>query len=182
MGSLVGWILDTYIEGDEAAIWLKTTDSKAIKLRDTYQPNIYALPISREEGERLTTLLQQHPSVLDVRWVEKYTNLRDREKKSLLQITVDNASSYERILKILERLEYVEELFNTDLLHIQQYLFQKLGVEPTCKVEVEYNEQGHLISVSKIDDDREIEPPPFTTLHFNLHIDCLLYTSPSPRD
>ena len=171
MGSLVGWILDTYIEGDEAAIWLKTTDSKAIKLRDTYQPTIYALPKGREEGDRLTTLLQQHSSVLDVRWAEKYTNLRDREKKSLLQITVDNASSYKRILKILERSEYVEELFNTDLLHIQQYLFQNLGVEPTCKVEVEYDEQGQLISVSKIDDDREIKPPPFTTVYFNLHID-----------
>ena len=169
MGSAVGWILDVYIEGDEAALWLKTTDNRAVKLKDTYQPTLYALPKGREEGERLTTLLQQHPSVLDVKWVEKYTNLRDREKKSRLQITLDSASSYKRLLKVLDSSEYVEELFNTDLLHVQQYLFQRLGVEPTSKVEVEYDEQGHLLSISRIDDDREIQPPPFTTLYFNLH-------------
>ena len=171
MGSAVGWILDAYIEGDEAAIWLKTTDNRAIKLKDTYQPTLYALPKGREEGERLTTLLQQHPSVSDVKWVKKYTNLRDKKKKSLLQITVDKVSSYKKIVKILESSEYVAELFNTDLLHIQQYLFQRLGVEPTSKVEVEYEEQGYLLSVSRIDDDKEVKPPPFTTLHFNLHTD-----------
>ena len=171
MGSAVGWIIDAYIEGDEAAIWIKTTDNRAIKLKDTYQPTLYALPKGREEGEKLTTLLQQHPSVSNVKWVKKYTNLRDKNKKSLLQITVDKVSSYKKIVKSLESSEYVAELFNTDLLHIQQYLFQRLGVEPTSKVEVEYDEQGYLLSVSRIDDDKEIKPPPFTTLHFNLHTD-----------
>lgn len=173
MGSAEGWILDVYIEGDEAVTWLKTADNRAIKLRDRYQPTLYMLPKSRVQGEQLISLLQTHPSVVDVGWEEKYTNLRDREEKMVIQVTIDKASNYKRLLKRLEDSDHVKELFNTDLLHIQQYLFTSLGVEPTSRVHATYDGQGYLLSVAKMDDDREVQPPPFTTLYFNIQIEAL---------
>ena len=63
---------------------------------------------------------------------------------------------------MLEKDSRVKQLFNTDLLDVQKYLFTKLQIEPTSKVEIEHD--GLRISkISKInDDDREISPPLFS--------------------
>jgi hypothetical protein len=56
----------------------------------------------------------------------------------------------------------VKQLFNTDLLHVQQYLFTKLKIEPTRKVEVEYDVDGlKLLQAVKVDDGNH---PTYTTL------------------
>src|ERR687885_9394 len=62
----------------------------------------------------------------------------------------------------------VKELFNTDLLHVQQYLFTELKIEPTSKLKVEY-EGSKLLGMSKVDDEHDIHPPPFSMLYFDLH-------------
>ena len=59
-------------------------------------------------------------------------------------------------------------MFNTDLLHVQQYLFTKLGIEPTSKVKVEYD-GSRLLEVTKLDDEDDVDPPPFSMLYFDLH-------------
>jgi DNA polymerase elongation subunit (family B) len=59
-------------------------------------------------------------------------------------------------------------LFNTDLSHVQQYLFTKLRIEPTSKVEVGYN-GSKLLEVVKVDDTNDVHPPLFSLLYFDLH-------------
>jgi hypothetical protein len=62
----------------------------------------------------------------------------------------------------------VARLFNTDLSHIQRYLFSKLKIEPTSKVEVEYGENdSRLLKMIKMDED-SVAPPPFSILYFDL--------------
>jgi DNA polymerase elongation subunit (family B) len=66
----------------------------------------------------------------------------------------------------------VAELFNTDLSPVQQYLFMKLKIEPTSKVEVQYDKnESRLIKITKINDDDELAaaPPPFSMMHFEIH-------------
>lgn len=46
---------------------------------------------------------------------------------------------YLPLLKKIEEDSRVKQLFNTDLSHIQQYLFTKLKVEPTSKVKIKYS-------------------------------------------
>jgi hypothetical protein len=60
-------------------------------------------------------------------------------------------------------------LFNTDLLHVQQYLFTKLGIEPTNKVKIEYDDRSKLLGMVKVDDYDDVHPPPFSLLYFDLH-------------
>jgi DNA polymerase elongation subunit (family B) len=79
---------------------------------------------------------------------------------------------YKTLIKTLEKDSRVDQLFNTELSHVQQYLFTKLRIEPTSKVEVQYdkNESG-LIDLSKIneDDNPTVAPPSFSILYFEIH-------------
>jgi DNA polymerase elongation subunit (family B) len=182
MNSRVGWILDVYVEGSEAIIWLKTTDNQAIKLRDRYQASLYVLPKTTEDGERLLFLLRDEPSIAYAGWELKYTTLRDRRRRRVLHIVCDDTSAYRRLVRSLEESDCVEELFNTDLLHVQQYLFTRLGIEPTSKVHVTFDEDGSLISMDRIDDDMEVPPPPFTALYFDIHTSSQALTPDPNRD
>ncbi|MEM2883780.1 MAG: DNA-directed DNA polymerase [Nitrososphaerales archaeon] len=169
MGSAVGWILDVYVEDDEASIWLRTADNKIIKLKDRYQPSLYILPKTIDDGGRICSMLQKQYAAAEINWEKRYTTLKDRKRRNVLHIVLDKPSTYRRIVNSLKASDQVEELFNTDLLHIQQYLFTKLRVEPTSKVQVTFDEHSNLLSANKIDDDKEIQPPPFTSIYFEIH-------------
>jgi hypothetical protein len=71
--------------------------------------------------------------------------------------------------KKLENDYRVKRLFNTDLLHVQQYLFDTLKIEPTSKVKVEYDDRSKLLEVVKVDDENDVYPPPFSLVYFDLH-------------
>jgi len=167
--SRIGWILNVYVEGDEAVIWLRTEDGRVIRLKDRYHPSFYILPKRVEHGERLLSSLQEEESIKKVEWVNKYTNLNEQRRKRLLQITLNRAATYKYLERRLEDSGYVEELFNTDLLHVRRYIYTRLGIAPTSKVNVKFDEDNFLIEIKKIDDDKEILPPPFTSLYFKIN-------------
>ena len=77
---------------------------------------------------------------------------------------------YQPLIKKLQNDCRVKQLFNTDLLHVQQYLFTMLKIEPTSKVEVEYDDDRlKLLDIVKVDDCNGVNPPPFSLLYFDLH-------------
>ena len=53
------------------------------------------------------------------------------------------------------------------------YLYSKLGIEPTSRVEVEYDGDQNLQSITKTEpegtSEEDIQPPPFTSLYFDVH-------------
>ena len=169
MASEVGWILDVYTEGSQAFIWIRTEDGKIIKLRDHYHPSLYILPRTCEDGERLLFTIQNQSGVMEATWVEKYTNLREEKRRRLIHVVVEDTSAYKQIVEALKRQDQVMELFNIDLLHLQQYLFTGLQIEPTSKVSF-LHKSGQLSEIRRVDDSREIEPPPFTALHFSVNV------------
>ena len=52
----------------------------------------------------------------------------------------------------------IRHLYNTNLSHLQRYLFTQLKIQVTSKVSVEY-EDRKLKSIKRINDDEEIQPP-----------------------
>jgi hypothetical protein len=74
---------------------------------------------------------------------------------------------YKALQRKLDKDPRVAELFNTDLSTLQGYLFTKLSIEPTSKVEVEYD-NSHLIKIIKTNDEDVLAPPPFSILHFEI--------------
>lgn len=179
MNTAVGWIFDAYIQDEKAVLWLRTDDDAVLRLTDAYSPSCYLLPRNEDDERRLFHLLQDSPHIKSVALEEKYVTL-DKETKRLFHIHVNQAFNYEKLTGIVERLPHVEALYNTDLLHVQQYLFTQLGVAPTSKIVIDYTDEKRVNALKRIDDFGKIPPPPFTSLLFDLHTDSVR-RYPNPR-
>ena len=91
----------------------------------------------------------------------KHTDLFDyNTQRKLIHVQLRSLRYYQPLLKKLECDCRVKQLFNTDLLHVQQYLFTKLRIEPTSKLKVEYD-GSKLLGVAKVDDEDDVHPPRF---------------------
>jgi DNA polymerase elongation subunit (family B) len=169
ISSCTGWLLDVYIEQDKAILWIKSEDKKILKLIDSYQPFFYILPRNEYDARCLFQTLSQQSIVKKVSWEEnKFTNLFDEGiKDKLIYVFPDSIQYYSSILKKLEKDSRVKQFFNTDLSHVQQYLFHRLKIEPTSKVEVEYD-GSRLITLAKVNES-EISPPPFSLLYVSVY-------------
>jgi DNA polymerase elongation subunit (family B) len=165
-----GWLLDVSIEQDKATLWIKTEDKKILRLTDTYQPFFYILPRNEQDGQYLFHILSQQSAIKKVSWEEtKFTNLFEEYSKSkLICVFPETVQYYTTILKRLEKDDRVKQFFNTDLSHVQQYLFHRLNVKPTSKVEVQYDD-SKLLDLSKVKDEYNISPPPFSLLCVDVH-------------
>ena len=159
MISCIGWLLDVSIDNDHAILSIKTEEGQILKLRDSYHPGFYILPRNDADGLHLFQVLSREEEI-SVRWEEyKHTNLFDSKKQTkLIHVQLRSLRYYQPLLKKLEDDDRVKQLFNTDLLHVQQYLFTKLKIEPTSKVKVEYD-GSKLFEVTKLDDGDDVNPP-----------------------
>ena len=157
MDCSTGWLLDVSIEQNRATIWIKTSEGIILKLIDTYQPNFYVLPKDENTGADLFQILSQQSMVKKVEWEDKFTDLFDYDghgMKKLICVYPESILYHKTLLKSLEKDPRVAQLFNTDLSHVQQYLFTKLKIEPTSKVEVQYDKnESRLIKITKINED-----------------------------
>jgi len=148
---------------------------------DSYAPGSYILPRTYEEGLDLYRLLQESPDVKTLVFEEKRVTLGAEETKRLLYVALTHASDYRRFIERVAQLPQIKALYNTELLHIQQYLFRKLRVAPTSKVEVQFDDETKkLRSIRLIDDLEEVAPPPFTVLLFTIHTNPSIVTQ-NPR-
>jgi DNA polymerase elongation subunit (family B) len=162
--SCTGWLLDVSVDNDHAILSIKTDDGEILKLRDPYCPAFYILP----RNESLFQSLSREEEI-SVRWEYKYTDLFDSKKtRKLVHVQLRSLRYYQPLLKKLEDDYRVRQLFNTDLLHVQQYLFTRLRIEPTSKLKIEYD-GSKLLQAVKLDDENDVNPPPFSLLYFDLH-------------
>ena len=47
-----GWILDVYIEDNEAVLWIKTEEGQVLRLIDNYEPVFYIQPKTEQVWHR----------------------------------------------------------------------------------------------------------------------------------
>ena len=90
----------------------------------------------------LFQVLSQQSTVKKLEWQDKFTDLFDFDtsgKKRLICVYPESILHYKTLERKLEHDPRVSQLFNADLSHIQRYLFTELKIEPTSKVEVEYD-------------------------------------------
>jgi len=170
MMSVKGWLLDAYIEGSRAVLWLKTESGEAVSLRDRYRSSFYLKPRKEAEPESLQRILESHPNISDVRLERKYLDLHMKRKAEVLKVEVNHPSALSRVISDVKKLHMAEKFFNTDLLHIQQYLFG-MDLPPTCRLKAEYDSNLQLNRIKILDDDLEIKPPSFTKLLFKAEVE-----------
>ena len=135
MQTCTGWILDVYIENNEAVLWIKTEEGKAIKLVDVYEPSFYIEPKSEENCSQIIQILSDLTLVSEVKWQNKFTNF-NAASQNLICVAAPTINHYNLLLKVLqhEKLrERIHKTYNNRLSHIQRYLFTRLKIEPTSK-------------------------------------------------
>jgi len=66
---VTGWVLDVYIQGDKAVLWVRTEDGKVLRLTDRYAPSFYVKPKDSSGIEELAALLRTHPNIILVEQV-----------------------------------------------------------------------------------------------------------------
>lgn len=170
LSSCIGWLLDIAIEQDKAILWIKTEDKKILRLTDAYHPHFYILPRDEQDGNILFHILSQQSIVKKVSWEEnKYTNLFESGlKDKLIYVCLESVRHYEALLTELKKDSRAKQFYNTDLTHVQQYLFHTLKLEPTSKIKIQYDD-SKLIKISKLADEDIISPPPFSILYVSIH-------------
>ena len=139
MTTCVGWLLDVSIDNNHVILWIKTEEGQTVKLRDSYHPGFYILPRNESDASRLIQILSSEEEISGS-WEYQRTNLFDsNEQTRLIHVKLRSLRYYQSLLKKLECDCKVKQLYNTDLLHVQQYLFSKLKIEPTRRIKVEHN-------------------------------------------
>ena len=169
MANCIGWLLNVCVDNSYAMLWIKTEEGQILKLRDSYHPVFYILPRNEHDGLHLFQVLSREEEIA-VRWEDKHIDLFDSKKiRKLIHVQLRSLRYYQSLVKKLQNDCRVRQLFNTDLLHVQQYLFSKLKIEPTSKVKVEYDDRSKLLEAAKVDDENDVHPPQFSLLYFDLH-------------
>jgi len=176
-----GWILDVYLDRGGAVLWIKTVDGRAVKLTDGYEPDFYLELKDGVDLEAARDRIIEHPNVSDVLIERKYTSVTKRERSPVLRVHVDSPKSARRVLCDLRQVPEIKRFFNTDILPIQSYLFKR-HFAPTSKVEAELDEEKRLLRVTVLDDEREIHPPPFTALAFEIGFQVGKFTPNAAED
>jgi len=162
-----GWVLDVYLDRGGAALWIKTEDGRAVKLTDRYEPDFYLELKDGVDPEAARDRILEHPNIADTPIERKYTSVNNREKSPVLHVQVDSPNNVKRVLRDLQKIPEIRQFFNTDILPVQNYLFKK-HFAPTNKVEVEFDDEKRLLHITVLDDEKEIGPPPFTALIFEI--------------
>jgi DNA polymerase elongation subunit (family B) len=156
-----GWILDVYIEDNDAVIWIKTDQGQVLKLIDNYEPVFYIQPKNDKSGIEIFRILQDLELVKEIGWDYKFIDINSKNKEKLLFVHCYLIHHYNLLLMVLQHetlQQRINQLFNTRLSHIQRYLFTQLRIAPTTKVQIEHMD-GELISISTINGNEELEFP-----------------------
>jgi DNA polymerase elongation subunit (family B) len=154
-----GWLLDPYVQGKDAILWLKTEKGAIKKLRERYNPQFIAEPENGHRVDEVCWVFDQHPFVISTNVVERYPTLRRENLKKVVSVKVDTEDDLDNVLKYADRLKEVKEVYNTGLIAIQWHMIYK-GIQPSSLCMVD-EKNGKITSIHKLDDNNLIEPPPF---------------------
>ena len=161
MTRCTGWLLDVYIEEDQAVLWIKTEEGNTLGLVDCYEPYFYIEPKSEKEGVELFQILRDIELIKEIRWEQKFTNISNNVSQKLIRVGTYLIHHYNLLLKVLQHdtlRQRIRYLYNTTLSHLQRYLLTQLMIQVTSKVSVEY-EDRKLKSIKVRNNDVETQPP-----------------------
>jgi hypothetical protein len=164
-----GWILDVYIQHDQVILWVKTEDQKVLRLVDEYDPVFYIKAQDEKAGNEIFQILSDLELVRDAKWDYKFIEIGSKVRQKLLKICCYSIHHYNLLLKAMQHetlRQRIRQLYNTQLSHIERYLFTELIVPPMSKTDIEYQD-GELISISQASENEDLQLP-FSVMHVEI--------------
>jgi DNA polymerase elongation subunit (family B) len=162
-----GWLFDVYIKNDHAILWIRCEDGRMLRLEDAYVPFFHVKPVDLKAEQDLLYHLPELDGVGKAFSERKKTSLESAAESAVIRVEASGTGSFRSLVDGLEASRFVERVYGVDFRHSQRYLLTQLKVEPTSKVVVEHDD-GRLTRLEKVDDSRELIPPPFTILRFRV--------------
>lgn len=173
-----GWLLDVVLghSTDDIILFIKLKNGKIVRFKKKLgEYGFYILPRSYRAAQDLFQQLSRNEHLIKrVFWDEKYIDLQDKNKTSLIGIGL-NSNDRQGFKTIVQKLGHdsrVKSIYNIDISEVIQFIYARLKIPPTSKVEIEYDDEDdddddteRLLSISKIDDSEEISPPPFSVAY-----------------
>jgi len=160
-----GWILDVIQDHGTSDIYLliKLQNNNVISFRQRLKEyTLYIQPKSHSAGENLFQQLSRNDETIKkIFWDDKQIDLADKNKTQLIGVALENIQSqdYQKFIIKLGTDSRVRSLYNTELSVIQQFIYNRLKIAPTSKVKIQYEEE-RLLTISKVDDSKDVVPPP----------------------
>ena len=110
-----GWLFDAYTLDEKIILWIKN-NKKLHRIEKQWTPSLYVASNSKSKLERLETNYTIKPFVKQFIRTNKIEQVSDREKSSVLQITVKKSNELVKLAKIIEKLDRfgVYRLYNVD--------------------------------------------------------------------
>ena len=156
-----GWILEVYIEDNDAVIWIKTEQGQVLRLIDEYEPVFYIQPKNDQSGKEIFKILQDLELVKEIAWDYKIIDINNNIRQKLLYVRCYLIHHYNLLLKVLQHetlQQRINQLFNTKLSHIQRYLFTELRIPPATKAQIEH-EDGEVVSITMANNKEDLGLP-----------------------
>ena len=159
-----GWLLDPYIREKHAFYWFKTLNGEAVKVQERCHPAFTVKPVKKRKPAEVAYLFDSHPFVHSTSVVERYPTLDRSRRVKAVEVRADMADDLPELLRFAEKLEEVEEVYDSGLIPVQWHLIRR-RLPPTSLCEVEAS-GGALKRFTVLDDSTDVEPPGFKPLLF----------------
>ncbi len=102
-----GWLLDPYIRGKDAHLWVKTIEGETLHLTERHRPLFIVQPKPDLSMEDLCYLLEEHKLVHSAKPVERYATLRKERLERVAEVRVDSAGDLDNVVAYARSLREV---------------------------------------------------------------------------
>jgi len=144
MERLSGLLFDVYHFEEMMQLWIRTTDGRAVLLRDTYRPVFYARG-SPDMLEKLTRRLIALDALAEAVSREERLLLYENTPALALKFTLKRPSLLSTIRRKLYAFYGKMDLYHTDIELPTGYMYAK-NLYPLAEVEVLYNATDHSVA------------------------------------
>ncbi|MEM3765836.1 MAG: DNA polymerase domain-containing protein [Candidatus Bathyarchaeia archaeon] len=171
LNAVKGWILDVYPSGpDEVTVWIITVNGERIRFVDKFVRRIYVSG-NFSDLKALANKVRDSKSVAGLRFVEKYADFMEADKKKVLEIDMRDYRRISFFARKILRLGGYERyrLFNVDVPVAQAYLYEK-DLFPLAHVLL--IDCGNRVSYELLDsvDNCEYAVPPLRSVRLNVSV------------
>jgi DNA polymerase elongation subunit (family B) len=163
---LRGWLLDAYVQGSRAVLWVKGEDGSMLRLTDGYTPFFHVEAREGVDEDDLLYRLSDCREVRSARAETRLTSLEHGRPRRLVRVEAHGTEGFRDLVASIERNACVSRVYNAGMRHVQRYLFTRLPIEPSSRVLVSH-EGERLMGMERLDDWNELAPPPFSLFYFS---------------
>ncbi|MEM0123600.1 MAG: DNA polymerase domain-containing protein [Conexivisphaerales archaeon] len=148
-----GYLFDVYFVNGSVFIWIKGVDGKFYRHSENYKPYFII-----DAGDKNDTIIYDVSEVASAKFVSRLFPI-DKPENRLMIMVEPEWQDYYKVLKMAMNDPRVNAIYDSDLMPVQKFLFNRLKVEPGSAVNFEVN--GEELRIIASNESQLSYIPPF---------------------